>query len=275
MLRLTMSLLAIATFCWSSGSFGAGVLEIPSAGPIGNHSVETGIGLISGWHCTAQRVQVVIDNLPPIDAPHGSSRDDTAPVCGGKTATGFALLFNWNVLSRGNHTVVALADGVEFGRTRVYATNLGSEFLTGVPVATYRLPNFPRVGMSADVQWSEAKQNMSILFTYPLAIGGTYHGALIENGVPRYAKYDVSVADGRMSVVVNYTDGTSCTFAGTTRVGYLGGALTTDGASGSCAFCVNASVDGRLLQGSLGEFNVDSPPVGCKSRTGFAATRLP
>jgi hypothetical protein len=269
-----LKILAVAAFGWSGGCLSAGVLEIPSAGPTGDLSVESGIGLISGWHCTAKRVQIVIDDLPPIDAPHGSSRDDTASVCAGTTATGFALLFNWNVLSPGLHTVRALADGVEFGRTRVYATNLGSEFLTGVPVATYRLPNFPAVGMSADVQWSEAKQNMSILFTYPLALGGTYYGALMRNGVAQHARYDVTVTDGRLSVDVSYTDGTSCTFAGTTRVGYGGGGLTTDAAKGSCAFCVNASVDGRVLEGALGEFNVDSPPAGCMSKTWFAATKI-
>ena len=267
--------LAAAALAWSSNSLYAGKLEIPAGDhPYGDLSVETGIGLISGWHCTARRIDIVIDDMPPIAAPHGSSRDDTATVCGGTTATGFALLFNWNVLSPGHHTVKALADGVEFDRTRVYATNFGSEFITGVPAAFYRLPNFPRIGMSADVQWSEAKQNMSILFAYPLTIDGTYFGALMRNGTPQYAKYDVTVADGRMSVVVSYADGTFCTFAGTTRVGYFGGTLTTDGAKGSCAFCVNASVDGRVIEGSLGEFNVDSPPVGCQSRTWFAATKI-
>ena len=269
-----MKLVAIAALGWSGCCLSAGVLEIPAAGPLGDLSVESGIGLISGWHCTAKKVEIVIDDQPPIVAPHGSSRDDTASVCGGTTATGFALLFNWNVLSPGNHTVRALADGIEFGRSRVYATNLGSEFLTGIPVAAYRLPNFPAIGMSADVQWSEAKQNMSILFTYPLTLGGTYFGALMRNGAPEYAKFDVTVADGRMSVAVNYADGTSCNFAGTTRVGYSGGALTTDGAKGSCAFCINASVDGRVLEGALGEFNVDSPPAGCRSKSWFAATKV-
>lgn len=266
---------ALAAFGWSGCSLSAGVLEIPSGTPpLGDLAVESGIGLISGWHCTAKKIGIVIDDLAPIDAPYGSSRDDTKTVCGGATATGFALLFNWNTLSLGNHTVKALADGVEFGRSRVYATNFGHEFLTGVPLATYRLPNFPSIGMSADVQWSEAKQNMSILFTYPLALGGTYFGALMKDGTAHYAKFDATVTEGRLSVVVNYADGTSCNFAGPTRVGYLGGAITTDGAKGSCAFCINVSVDGRVLEGALGEFNADSPPVGCQSKTWFAATKV-
>ena len=259
---------------WSGACLAAGVLEIPSATSVGSLSVETGIGLISGWHCSAKRIQVVIDTKPPVDAPYGSSRDDTAGVCGGKTDTGFALLLNWNVLSTGNHTVKVLADGVEFGRAQVYATNLGSEFLTGLPNATYRLPNFPRLGVATDVTWVEARQNMSILFTYALTLGGSYYGALLKDGVPQYAKYDVTIVDGRMSVAVSYADGTTCSFSGTTRVGYFGGALTVDGASGSCAFCVNASVDGRVLEGSLGEFHVDAPPAGCLSKVAFSASKV-
>ena len=40
-------------------------------------------------------------------------------VCGDSN-NGFGLLFNWNLLGNGDHTIRALADGVELGRATVY-----------------------------------------------------------------------------------------------------------------------------------------------------------
>ena len=41
------------------------------------------------------------------------------------------LLFNWNLLGDGIHTVRALADGEAFGRATFTVTTLGVEFLQG------------------------------------------------------------------------------------------------------------------------------------------------
>ena len=60
----------------------------------------------------------------------------------GDTDNGFGLLFNWNLLSDGEHEVVALVDGVELGRATVTVTTLGAEFLRGLrgsaPPKTFR-----------------------------------------------------------------------------------------------------------------------------------------
>ena len=65
--------LAAAALGWSSNSLSAGKLEIPAGDhPYGDLSVETGIGLISGWHCTAKRIEIVIDDMPPIAAPYSA-----------------------------------------------------------------------------------------------------------------------------------------------------------------------------------------------------------
>ena len=114
-----------------------GTLENPSPG-----SFQSGIGLFSGWVCDAQKVEIEINARLTLKAGYGTIRSDTAGVCG-DTNNGFGLLFNWNLLGDGTHTVRALADGREFGRARFTVTTLGTEFLTGVS-GTYRLPNFPR-----------------------------------------------------------------------------------------------------------------------------------
>ena len=51
----------------------------------------------------------------------------------GDDNNGFSLPFNWNLIGDGMHTVRALADGVEFGRSSVMVSSLGlGEFVTGL-----------------------------------------------------------------------------------------------------------------------------------------------
>ena len=133
----------------------SGVLENP-----GNASFQSGIGLFSGWVCEAQKVEVEIDGNTTLEAAYGTERGDTAGRCG-DTNNGFGLLFNWNLLGDGTHTVRALADGREFGRARFTVTTLGTKFLTGVSGA-YRLPHFPRQGTDVTVEWQQASQNFVI-----------------------------------------------------------------------------------------------------------------
>ena len=132
-----------------------GTLENPSPS-----SFQSGIGLFSGWVCDAQKVEIEINARLTLKAGYGTIRSDTAGVCG-DTNNGFGLLFNWNLLGDGTHTVRALADGREFGRARFTVTTLGTEFLTGVS-GTYRLPNFPKQGTNVIVEWQQASQNFVI-----------------------------------------------------------------------------------------------------------------
>ena len=129
-----------------------GTLEIPR-----NGSFQSGIGLFSGWVCEAQTVEIEIDGTTTLEAVYGTSRGDTTDRCGDSN-NGFGLLFNWNLLGDGPHTVRVLADGREFGRARFTVTTLGRESLTGVS-GTYRLPNFPEQGKNVIVQWQQASQN--------------------------------------------------------------------------------------------------------------------
>ena len=130
---------------WSGGGLGAvlcllAAFVVPSGGVEGEprgvvenpgaNSYQSGLGLISGWVCDADLVEIEIGDFLPQAAAYGTERLDTAEVCG-DADNGFGLLFNWNLLDDGEHTVVAYVDGVELGRATVTVTTLGAEFLRG------------------------------------------------------------------------------------------------------------------------------------------------
>ena len=99
------------------GSCGAApqMLENPQPG-----SFQSGIGVISGWVCEAEEITIefehgVTGEVSSTTAGYGTSRADTMAACGDAN-NGFSLLFNWNLLGAGMHTVRALADGMEFAK---------------------------------------------------------------------------------------------------------------------------------------------------------------
>ena len=97
-----------------------GILENP-----GPNSFQSGVGLISGWVCDAEVVEIELNGTLQ-EAAYGTLRSDTEAVCG-DIDNGFGLLFNWNLLGDGEHTIVAFSDGEEFGRTTFTVTTLGQE----------------------------------------------------------------------------------------------------------------------------------------------------
>ena len=143
-----------------------GTLENPQPG-----SSQSGIGIISGWVCAAQTIEIVFNDGPPVQAAYGTSRGDTRAVCG-DSDNGFGLLFNWNLLGDGSHTVRALADGVEFASARVTVTTLGEEFVRGA-VGDVTVPDFPNAGTDVVLRWQEAQQNFVLTTGRPARSGGT------------------------------------------------------------------------------------------------------
>jgi len=117
--------------------------------------------LIRGWICNSNTVEMQIDGGERQRVAYGTSRPDTASVCGDDN-NGFGYTFNWNTLGGGNHTLKAFADGVEFANASFTVTTLGVEFLQGAS-GEYNLPDFPRPGKSVNVRWSEAHQNFVIV----------------------------------------------------------------------------------------------------------------
>ena len=128
-----------------------GYLENP-----GPDSFLSGIGALSGWVCDADRVEIELNGVPH-EAAYGTERLDTAGVCG-DVANGFGLLFNWNLLGDGAHTVGAVVDGVELGRATVTVTTLGAEFVRDVE-GECLAEDFPSEGKVVSLARQEAQQN--------------------------------------------------------------------------------------------------------------------
>ena len=143
-----------------------GFLENPRDG-----SSQSGVGVISGWVCEAETVEVMIwspdggrvDREP---AAYGTERTDTAyypdgtRICG-DTDNGFGLLFNWNSRGDGDHVVDVLVDGELLDRATITVTTLDGEFPRGLS-GSYVLEDFPYPGESVTVEWEEALQNFVI-----------------------------------------------------------------------------------------------------------------
>ncbi len=132
-----------------------GDLENPGAA-----SFQSGLGVISGWVCEAEAVEIELNGARQV-AGYGTERLDTESACG-DTDNGFGLLVNWNRLEDGEHEIVALVDGVELGRTTVTVTTLGEEFVRGV-AGECVAEDFPLVGETVTLAWQETQQNFVIV----------------------------------------------------------------------------------------------------------------
>lgn len=165
-------------------------LENPQPG-----SFQSGIGVISGWTCNANTIEISFNGGPRLSAATGTIREDTQGVCG-DTDNGFGLLYNWNRLGDGVHTVTAYADGVEFASMRVTVTTLGEEFLRGAS-GTFPLTDFPTPGETRTLRWQQAQQNFVITAGRPQG-GGTSGAAphILENPQPGSFQSGVGVISG-------------------------------------------------------------------------------
>ena len=173
-------------------TFVPGFLENPGA-----NSFQSGIGLISGWTCAADEVEIVL-NGEPQEAAYGTARLDTEAVCG-DTDNGFGLLFNWNLLGDGEHEVVAVVDGVELDRATVTVTTLGTEFLRDV-TGTCTAADFPTGDETVTLAWQQTQQNF-VIVDGPAPAGTTNRAGragvgYLENPGPNSFQSGIGVLSG-------------------------------------------------------------------------------
>ena len=181
-------------------------LENPKPG-----SFQSGIRIISGWVCEADRIEIQFNGGPPVEAAYGTDRGDTRGACG-DTDNGFGLLFNWNLLGDGFHTVRALADGVEFASVSVTVTTLGEQFLRGAN-GELILSDFPHIGTDSVVRWQEAQQNFVITDGSQGSGGGTRGSPprVLENPAPGSFQSGLGIISGWVCeadiIEVQFNDG--------------------------------------------------------------------
>ena len=135
-----------------------GVLENPGMTADMLYAERSGISVISGWVCEADEIVIEL-NGTEWKAGYGTTRIDTQGECG-DTDNGFSLLFNWNLLGDGIHSVKAYADGRKFAAVQVKVMTLGEEFVR-LPKIWDKGEEFPgREGIG--LRWSNALQNLVI-----------------------------------------------------------------------------------------------------------------
>ncbi len=139
----------------------AGNLEIPGPG-----TTLSGIGLISGWKCTAGALTVRFNGSDSLPLLHGAERKDVqdAGACD-SAEVGFVSIMNWGNLGAGTHTAVVYDDGVEFDRSTFTVVTIGEAFLQGQQ-ASYVLGGFPHPGQMVKIEWRESLQNFVIVDHY-------------------------------------------------------------------------------------------------------------
>lgn len=253
-----------------------GNLENPVAG-----ATESGIGLVSGWHCTAREITVFVDGIPLGRSGVGSVRNDTVGICG-HANTGFSLLYNYNIQEPGTHEITVYADGQLLER-RFFQTvrSAGIPFLQGVQAA-YELPDFPGRGKRTIIQWSEAKQSFVVTGAIEeqvseiQSLAGSYSGTLditlsgsscsslnLASGTTP-AQYSVSV-EGNTATIVGYIPSDACTFVLTKISGNASTGFNMAG-HGACLYApAPSSITATNLRRSSGKLlgRVESRFSGC------------
>ena len=121
--------------------------------------MQSGVGLFSGWHCDADKIEIIVDDRPAKVAAYGTPRKDTQTKCG-DTDNGFGLLFMFNLYGIGPHKVRALADGIEFDSAEFTVDYLDSAYIRDL--ASYVPITVPAMGKEAVLVWQESMQGYVI-----------------------------------------------------------------------------------------------------------------
>ncbi len=141
-------------------------VSITAEGPLYNvetpvmGSTQSGVGVVRGWACDAQSIEVSFNGLPRMQVAWGSSRGDTLEVCGDEN-NGYGLVIGWSILGPGMHNMRTYIDGVEVAEVEFEVAGL-KDFTKGLS-GSYELKDFPAPGQSVVVRWSEADQNFIIV----------------------------------------------------------------------------------------------------------------
>lgn len=137
-------------------------LEIPEP-----NSIQSGIGIVSGWKCSAGKLTAKFDGGEALEVAYGTTRGDTATICGDQN-NAFVMLWNYSNLSDGAHTLRLFDDGMEFASSTFRTQTLGQKFLSAEQTSgelEFALPHFPDPAVASGVRigWQTASQSFGIL----------------------------------------------------------------------------------------------------------------
>jgi hypothetical protein len=131
-------------------------------------SIQSGIGIISGYACDAEQIEFSVSGGTRLQAAYGTPREDTLGECG-DADNGFSLLVNWNNFGHGSRLLQIYVDGEQPLNDKGHSTHhvlfsvntLGEEFLRDVS-RSHTIPDFPTPGTSRTLRWQQAQQNFVI-----------------------------------------------------------------------------------------------------------------
>ncbi len=250
-----------------------------------NGTTESGIGIISGWHCSASTIHVVINGVSRGNTYTGSPRADTAGVCG-KAENGFSMLINFNNLNPGQHNIKVYGDGALFADYNFSTVRSGgAKFLQGAS-RQVEVPDFPAAGTTTTLRWSEAKQAFVVtgssgqqpesdISVLRGAYGGMISGSVFGSSCYFYnlftgitpASYSVTTS-GNSATIIGYVQADACTFSlsktggdATSGFNFTGTNSCASGIAGSSVSVSDLRKSGNKLLGT-----VDTLFPGCTQR---------
>src|SRR5262249_8568502 len=139
---------------------GQSALEVPAPG-----TAVSGLGFVAGWKCSVGQLTYSIDNGPTAELLYCLSPRYVQVSCD-HIHTGFIAEQNWNLDGNVRHTIRVFDDGFEFAEASFSVATFGTEFLRGAS-GIYLVPNFPKTGKEAIIEWEENLQNFVITDTSP------------------------------------------------------------------------------------------------------------
>jgi hypothetical protein len=140
-------------------------VAVPSIGLLGtpnNGGAISGVGVISGFHCTSKNIEVFIDGISLGQAGAGTTLLGTQSACG-KTDTGFSLLYNFGNLSPGIHIIEAHADGILFGKNTFKTVRTGGEPWLVNAQRRVTVNDFSEIGHAVTLEWIQSLQNFVVI----------------------------------------------------------------------------------------------------------------
>lgn len=130
--------------------------------PEGTTATLSGVQVISGWKCNPGTITYRIDGGAALKMASGTSRGDTAGVCGNSGLNGYGALDNVNKYGDGAHVARFYDNGVQFAQANFDVVTLGGDtFVTGA-TGSVDLFDFPDPGQGVTLDWVQGTQGFEI-----------------------------------------------------------------------------------------------------------------
>ena len=130
--------------------------------PEGTTSTLSGVQVISGWKCNPGTITYRVDGGPSLKMASGTSRGDTAAICGNTGFNGYGALDNVNKYGDGAHVARFYDNGVQFAQANFDVVTLGGDPFVSGAAGSVDLFDFPNPGEGVSLDWVEGTQGFEV-----------------------------------------------------------------------------------------------------------------